>query len=243
MARKTHGFTILELIIVIAAIAILAAIAVPSLIVVIDKSKIAADTANVKVLNNATAVYRAQNDITGDVFAGIGSDAGCIQVLIDAKLLSETPVPKEEDAAFKWDAGSQLWRLYVGGEAAPLTALGSTFTEISSAMIQLEADRKTQTGSYGRSWGDYAYTDLGLVPSDWQMPVGHILYKPGGSRVMVAPETGYTFIVQSLSGTEKKLPASYNWNLVYDCASSIWYYHRIESGNEVDIETLQVVPS
>ena len=227
-----------------AALAVLAAIAVPSLIAVVRHAQAGADGANIKVLNNVTADYRAMRDITsGDTFAGLSTDEARIQALIDAELLSEAPKPQQKDASYKWSTDDQLWVLYVAGEAAPLTALGSTFTEISSGMIQLAQNHYDTTGSYGRSWGDYAYTDLGLNPGDWTNAVGHVIYKPGGTRLMICPEEGYTFTVEALSGDTRWLPASYHWNLVYDYASSVWYYHRIEEGSGVDISTLQIIPS
>ncbi len=131
MAEKKRGFTIIELIIVILALAILAAVAIPTYIAAVKKSQAAADIANVKVLNDLTAAYRAQRDTAGDVFSGITSDAARIQALIDAKLLSEAPTPRQENASFEWSVENQTWVLNVAGEAAPLTALGSTFAGVS----------------------------------------------------------------------------------------------------------------
>ena len=244
MTEKKRGFTIIELVIVLVALAILAAIAIPSFVLVIQRSKASADTASVRSLNEVTAVYRnVHNILSDDTFAGIDSDEARMQVLVDDALLEKVPQPQQKDASFQWSVEGQVWQLFVAGEVVALTALGSTFTEISSAIIDLELELKASTGSFGRSWGDYAYTDIGLNSGDWTSAVDHIIYKPGGSRLMITPETGYTFLVEDLSGTEKELPASYNWNLVYDCIGGIWYYHSIAVGNEINIDTLQVVES
>ena len=115
MAEKKRGFTLIELVVVLAVLAILAAIAIPILVPVVARAQAAADTASVRALNEATAAYRTiHNKIPGDVFEGIGSDEARIQVLIDEKLLEEKPKPKEIGAAFTWSVDNQVWVLSLG---------------------------------------------------------------------------------------------------------------------------------
>lgn len=61
MLRNNKGFTILELLIVVAVIAIIAAIAVPSFIGKIDKSKDSADLAEINAVQKAVALYYVDN--------------------------------------------------------------------------------------------------------------------------------------------------------------------------------------
>lgn len=122
-----------------------------------------------------------------------------------------------------------------------LTPLGSNFKEISASMISLIVQKYNSMGNYGRNWGDYSYTDLGLDPNDWKDPVEHIIYKPGGSDLRIKPEDGYSFTVNSISGEEKILKASYNWDLVYNNVNKKWYYHSVAESNEIDINTLNVI--
>jgi len=239
--QKSTRFMI-DLIVLMIALVVLALVVLPNITSFVANTRSAADTVSLRALNEATAVYRVLSGITSkDAFAGYVTNEARIQLLVDEQLFSEMPVPQQNDAAFHWNKDEQVWVLYMQGEEASLTVLGSTFTEISSAMIQLELNRKAETGSFGRSWGSYAYTDLGLNPQDWEAPVEHICYKPCGSQLMISPEEDYTFFVEDMSGAIKKLPASYHWSLVCDCATGTWYYHIISADNQIDITTLQVV--
>jgi len=124
----------------------------------------------------------------------------------------------------------------------PLTSLGSTFTDISGGMISLIQDFYDENGRYPRSWGDYRFTDIGLDPEEWGEAVDHLFYGPGGTRVSVKPEDGWAMEVQGLDGETRVLTEDLHWNIWYDMATQAWYYHDIEPGNEVDIETLVVRP-
>ena len=59
--RKKKGFTIVELVIVIAVIAVLSAVLIPTFAGLINRSKVAADTALVKDLNTVLAIDRQTN--------------------------------------------------------------------------------------------------------------------------------------------------------------------------------------
>jgi len=61
MLRNKKGFTILELLVVVAIIAILAAVAIPSFIGKIDKSKDAADLSEINAVQKAVALYYVDN--------------------------------------------------------------------------------------------------------------------------------------------------------------------------------------
>jgi Flp pilus assembly pilin Flp len=126
-------------------------------------------------------------------------------------------------------------------QASPLTPLGDNFAEISVSMIDKIIAKYQSSGKYGRNWGDFAYTDLGLDPNDWKNPVEHIYYKPGGANLSIRPEDGWSFNVTGTDGSKKVMKASYNWNLTYNDANKKWYYHTIAPENEIDINTLTTV--
>ena len=60
---KKKGFTIVELVIVIAVIAVLAAVLIPTFVNLTRKANISADTVLAKNLNTALALYDAENDV------------------------------------------------------------------------------------------------------------------------------------------------------------------------------------
>ncbi len=125
--------------------------------------------------------------------------------------------------------------------SSPTTPLGSTFSEISNGMIERILDYYRKHHRWPRSWGDFAFTDLGLDPHYWQNGFNGIIYKPVGNRLAITPDKGYTFIVRDVSGNELTLPSSRNWSLVYNIQAGTWHYHHI-NGPRLDISTLKVIP-
>lgn len=61
MKRNQRGFTIVELVIVIAVIAILAAVLIPTFTSLINKANISADQQAVRQMNTALAIDEAEN--------------------------------------------------------------------------------------------------------------------------------------------------------------------------------------
>lgn len=119
--------------------------------------------------------------------------------------------------------------------------LGSNFTDISDNMINLIMDFYRRHNRWPRSWGDYAYSDLGLNPADWTKPHDGIIYKPGGSRLAIGPAEGYTFEVTGTDGKIMRMPSSYHWNLVYNMNTGTWH-HKSVDGPAIQIKTLKVIP-
>jgi type IV pilus assembly protein PilA len=88
--KKKKGFTLIELIIVIAIIAILAAIAIPKFGAVRTDANLAADKANAKIIATAVTTAVANGDIT-DVDATIATDNANVIKYIDGGTM---PKPK-----------------------------------------------------------------------------------------------------------------------------------------------------
>ncbi|MBN2223099.1 MAG: hypothetical protein JW765_00335, partial [Deltaproteobacteria bacterium] len=123
---------------------------------------------------------------------------------------------------------------------AGLTSLGSTLQEITGSMMALIQEFFDKNGEYPRSWGDYAYTDIGLDPGEWEKAYDGIIYTPVGNSIKVTPGDGYVFYVTGLDGKEKTVKSSFNWSLWYSMENGTWYYHKIADKNEIDISTLRV---
>lgn len=123
----------------------------------------------------------------------------------------------------------------------PLTSLGSTFDEITGAMIDLLNDFYEENGRYPGRGGDRAFSDIGLDPDEWGDAVEGIVYSPEGRRIGVAPADGYTFYVNGTNGQQMELPSSDNSSLLYSMEDGNWYFNNISNKNLIDISTLSVI--
>lgn len=91
MKKKQEGFTLIELIIVIAILAIIAAIAVPNILGAIENSRKATDVANAKVILNAAAQMKAQDPDISQTALNNG---------LAAQLNGAVPEPKFQGTTF-----------------------------------------------------------------------------------------------------------------------------------------------
>lgn len=71
---NNKGFSLVELIVVIAIMAVLAGVAAPQVIKYIDQSKEAADASNIAMLENAVQMALTNDDAYNDVMSGLGTD-------------------------------------------------------------------------------------------------------------------------------------------------------------------------
>lgn len=61
---RKGGFTLVELMVVVAVIAILAAIAMPQFLSAADRARTAKETADIQIIKNATQLYMIVKDVT-----------------------------------------------------------------------------------------------------------------------------------------------------------------------------------
>ena len=109
--RNRRGFTLIEMLLVAAILAVLALLAVPRLVGTIQNSEDNVDIANLEIINRATAVYAEETDTSGHVFDGVSDDSARMQALVDARYLAESVTPQQQGVSFVWNAAAQCWEL------------------------------------------------------------------------------------------------------------------------------------
>jgi Flp pilus assembly pilin Flp len=129
------------------------------------------------------------------------------------------------------------------------TPSGSPTTSISPYATALQALADFQSrilnyynlhGSWPRTWSPYNFTDLGLNPNDWSLPVDGLYLSPHGSDVGISNKKGDNLqvYVKDLNGNTLHLIDS--WSIWCPVNTSTCYYHTVAPGNEVDISTIYV---
>jgi prepilin-type N-terminal cleavage/methylation domain-containing protein len=103
------GFTLIELIVVIAIIAILSMIMIPGLFNYIETANISVDMANLRTLNTATSLYKAEVTPNGDLFEGFSTDLSRQSKLVEQSYIREVISPRKSGANFYWSVDKQIW--------------------------------------------------------------------------------------------------------------------------------------
>ncbi|MEI6614608.1 MAG: hypothetical protein WCL37_06905 [Chrysiogenales bacterium] len=79
-----------------------------------------------------------------------------------------------------------------------------------------------------------------MDPDEWANAVNGIYYSPSGSLIKFTPQEGYSFYMTGVDGKELVLKSTTNWSMWYSLTEKKWYYHKVDSKNEIDISTLRV---
>jgi type IV pilus assembly protein PilA len=94
--KKKRGFTLIELIIVIAIIAILAAIAIPKFGEVRKDAALKADVANAKTIANSATALMADGELADDTYV-VDNDTTTGNTNKIEEYLQNSPAPKSKD--------------------------------------------------------------------------------------------------------------------------------------------------
>ncbi|MCC3144927.1 leucine-rich repeat protein [Halanaerobium sp. Z-7514] len=108
---NSKGFTLIELIVLIAILGILSAIAVPRFSGVIERAHISADQTKLRTLNSVTSIARIAMD-SDDPFIDVNkSDEELISFLQERDYLDGQFKAQTEDADFVWSFDDERWYL------------------------------------------------------------------------------------------------------------------------------------
>ncbi|MGI6442610.1 MAG: hypothetical protein ACOXZX_02080 [Synergistaceae bacterium] len=244
--NKAPALVLTELLIVIIIIVILSFSIFMAYVRFLEKTELAFDRSNIAILNSATKIYRSINyDYKSmnakDLFVNIDTDEKRIEALVRSKCLTNMVTPMHEGAKYKWSVPDQLWVLKISKDFPPLTPLGDNFSEIVPNIIEKMTERFNESGSYGLTWGDRRWTDIGLDPDDWKdKPINHLYFTPSGATLRITIENGYSLRFQDVYGVDFELKSTLNWALIYNDISKKWHYHSIDPTKEVDMSTLKL---
>lgn len=229
---RKEGFTGIELMIVFAIVGLLAAMLVRYQHVrSIEKARATTCQYNRALIDRAEQSYALEKGRPSQNFAD----------LVDAGYLKAVPVCPSK-GVYAWASPAQeaiVCSVHSQAQTAA-TSLGTTFAEITGGMIGLIDAFFEKNGRYPRSFGSYAYTDLGLDPAEWAKSYDGLFYRPIGGRVSVKPAAGYAITVTGADGQQRVLTPSLNWSVWYDAPTAQWYYHVVAPEEAVDIKTLAV---
>ena len=231
--RDSAGFALIELVMVIAIIGALASIAIPHYAAYQEKARATQCAANRYHIQMEEEVYFLEHNT---VSLKIDEKWSCQSGGVYVWVVSDPKDPRYPRVICSVHGEAQAKEA-----EKPLTSLGSTFGEITAAMISLIEDFYKKNGRYPRSWGDYRFTDLGLKPEEWSKSYDGIIYTPIENRVTTSPAEGFTIVITDDKGKERKLTAKSNWSLVYSIENKQWYYKNINKNNKIDISTLKIV--
>lgn len=123
----SKGFTLVELLVVLAIIGLLAGAIILVSNRVLNKTKVTSDIATVKSLNTATLIYKTiMNSNSSDAFYGLNNDIDRIHALVVNEDIASMPISSVKGNVFIWSIPEQKWSAVylVGGTDATMVDSG-----------------------------------------------------------------------------------------------------------------------
>ena len=109
--KYQDGFSLIELLAVLAILSIITAIAMPLVFASIENARIAADQASVRTLNSITSLLRMTPSNTHPFEDETKSNEELMQLLVDEGYLALGVTPQSKDATFAWIFEDEKWYL------------------------------------------------------------------------------------------------------------------------------------
>lgn len=169
MVRRTDlksGFTLIELIVVMAILSVLAALATLFVPALVDKARIATDRQNIAVLNTATQHYMS-NATSPNAFEVVSeTNDSRIEKLIESGYLTEPVIPQQKNMVFEWSLLDQTWQMAAAtaeSEATLLAAPGEQQESESESSSEAKPASEFGLGLDGESSFIKTYTGTSTI--------------------------------------------------------------------------------
>ncbi|NCA99947.1 MAG: prepilin-type N-terminal cleavage/methylation domain-containing protein [Clostridia bacterium] len=160
------GFTLIELVVVMAILSVLAAIAVMLVPAMTEKARVATDRQNIAVLNTATQHYLF-NATSPNAFEVVSETSDSrMKKLIEAGLLTELVTPQQKNKVFEWSLLDQTWQMAASLPESGATLLADPEEEPDGSSEPLEEE--PSDGEFGLGLDDKSsfittYTGSGSI--------------------------------------------------------------------------------
>ncbi|MCL2284966.1 MAG: prepilin-type N-terminal cleavage/methylation domain-containing protein [Firmicutes bacterium] len=129
--KNTKGLTLMELIIVLALLAIIAAILIPMFVNTTDRARLRSDIQSARVIQNAIDLYRVE---TGTVVSGANADAVMRRLAEEGYLELRNSATQTDGAVWYYDDTTH--RIYVNIYGSPESVRG-LYESLSDAEKQM----------------------------------------------------------------------------------------------------------
>jgi len=130
MNKKNKGFTLIELMIVIAIIGILSLIGIINYRNISENSKLKGDMATIRILNDMTQIYRSTSTTFDPFLDPKNQSSELLTILVNSNYLNEIPVPQSLKTSFSWHIQNEKW--YLVSLNHEISTLDGVFMDTSS---------------------------------------------------------------------------------------------------------------
>ena len=194
-----RGFTLIEIVLAVAILSLLAVIIIPNFFGYINGAKKSSDEVSLSSLNNATALYAAnEGKSTTEVFADASTDSLKISTLVTKGYLSSATDPHQADKLFSFDSGTGIWTL-------------SAYNGIS--------ENPTDNLLYQSDFSSMA--NIKVLKGAWQVLDGILSpAKSGEDRAILPGTSGTDYDIQMSATLTSAKPGSSGYGIYYRATES-----------------------